>query len=358
MNMIDKNKMSIETSSPTSPIHVNSVISPISKNNNINYNSTQSTTNMFSNYIPHENKVMKNDKVYNTVLNNNINKAVPLKSEETNTNRKKPTYFKSKSLDLNINQLNEIVNNNQMKCINNSSSIQKLNESSTAEDSSSLRNTNDLTSNNNIGKIQSMKNGVFINKSISTLSQIAEYGTTNPKQINNMYRRGITLNNNNTVTLSANHYERNIKDKTSTIQPAIKRETYTSSYNSYLSTFQDVREIKGCTINLSNTRFAQVSKPQNLIQPNEINNKTSSNVNNNSRMNVNTYNTSNSNVNNNTNTNSHLIISTKKGNPIAYRPNSLTTCSSLNNYSIKNISKLKTITFDKGYTIQLSRKKI
>jgi hypothetical protein len=213
MNMIDKNKMSIETSSPTSPIHVNSVISPISKNNNINYNSTQSTTNMFSNYIPHENKVMKNDKIYNTVLNNNINKAVPLKTEETNTNRKKPTYFKSKSLDLNINQLNEIVNSNQMKCINNSNSIQKLNESSTAEDSSSLRNTNDLTSSNNIGKIQSMKNGIFINKSISTLSQIAEYGTTNPKQINNMYRRGITLNNNNTVTLSANHYERNIKEK-------------------------------------------------------------------------------------------------------------------------------------------------
>lgn len=310
--------------------------------------------NVMPNYS-NENKTENQNTIYNS--SNQNNKTLLAKTEDNSLpNCRKPTYFRSKSLNLNSTQLDEIVNK-QNKLNNNINSIQKLNESSTAEDSSSLRNTNEPSSNNNIRKIHSIKNGLFISKTISNLTQIAEHGINLRKTFNTNYKRGMTLNNNHTVTLSANHYERNnTRDNVSTMQPQVKREINTSSYNRYLSTFQDIREIKGCTINLGNTRFAQVTKPTNLIQTNETNNKTGNAIHH--RMNVNNYNTNNINSNNNNNTNNnntYIINAIKKSNTIAFRPSSLTACSSLSHCSFKNISKLKTLTADKGYTIQLAR---
>ena len=72
-----------------------------------------------------------------------INKII--NSAEPNFFKKKGNYYKSKSLDLNIAQLEEIIKHHKPSLKENHlNPIRELNDSSTAEDSSSMRNVSEF----------------------------------------------------------------------------------------------------------------------------------------------------------------------------------------------------------------------
>ena len=264
-----------------------------------------------------------------------------IKSAENNIISKKPAYCKSKSLDLNMAQLEEIIKHHknvlkdQTKKLN---PIKELNDSSTAEDSSSMRNVTEFLPKNKIyNKIVNMKNNGIGCKSFSNLSQSYDkdqYKTFTAFKRNNEREkeREKEKEEEQTFKIDKNNYN--------TTNTNIKKEFLPSNRNSMykpMTTFQNYQH-------------------NNTISMNSLGNN-QNNKTNISGSNISFTGKSNLSKGIIPETTRNVINNYKRNACISFKACTLTNSNSLSDYSIKDFAKLKAIKTSLGASIQFPSRK-
>ena len=231
-----------------------------------------------------------------------------INSAEPNLLKKKGNYFKSKSLDLNMAQLEEIIKHHKPSLKETHlNPIRELNDSSTAEDSSSLRNVSEFIPKSKIySKLMNIKNNGIPGRSLLNLS--SSFDKDISKSFT-QYKRVNTIAGKNEST----------KNQEKTIATSSIKKNLFSEISSYkpMTTFQNYQDSKtNKTISNLNNSFSSnvsfTSKAKN-IKTNAIPETT---------RNINNY---------------------KRGTCISFKTCTLSTNSSLSNYSIKDLAKLRSM---------------
>ena len=228
-----------------------------------------------------------------------------INSAEPNLLKKKGNYYKSKSLDLNMAQLEEIIKHHKPSLKESHlNPIKELNDSSTAEDSS-VRNVTEFIPKSKIySKIMNMKNNGITGRSFINLS------TTFDKDLSKSFTQYKRLNTESTKN----------SEKTVTTSN-IKKELFNEIGTSYkpMTTFQNYQHCNTLNKTISNlnnsNNSANVSftSKTKSIKTNAIPETT---------RNINNY---------------------KRGTCISFKTCTLSTNSSLSNYSIKDLAKLRSM---------------
>ena len=232
-----------------------------------------------------------------------------INSAEPNFFKKKGNYYKSKSLDLNIAQLEEIIKHHKPSLKETHlNPIRELNDSSTAEDSSSMRNVSEFIPKSKIySKLMNMKNNGITGRSLLNLSSSFD------RDISKSFTQHKRVN-----TIAGKNESTKNQEKTITTS-SIKKNLFNEINSAYkpMTTFQNYQDSKtNKTIsNFNNSCSANVSftsKSKN-IKTNAIPETT---------RNINNY---------------------KRGTCISFKKCTLSTNSSLSNYSIKDLAKLSSM---------------
>lgn len=249
-----------------------------------------------------------------------------INSAEPNLFKKKGNYYKSKSLDLNMAQLEEIIKHHKPNLKETHlNPIRELNDSSTAEDSSSLRNVTEFIPKSKIySKIMNMKNNGITGRSFINLS------TTFDKDLSKSFNQYKRINTISGKTESTKNLEKTITTSN------IKKELFGEIGTAYkpMTTFQNYQHSNtismnktiSSNLNSSNSSNVSFTSKTKSIKTNAIPETT---------RNINNY---------------------KRGTCISFKTCTLSTNSSLSNYSIKDLAKLRSMKSTLNSSISYPRK--